>query len=187
MRPLGVERIHGVGPVTAGRLQGLGLHTCGDLQGLTKEELLGHFGSFGGALYRLCRGVDDRPVVTSWERKSLSVEETYIDDLPGVAECLGEIAPLHGQLVGRLERLRVRGDPVRGIKTLLVKLKFQDFQVTSVQAPGDRPDLEVYRELCKRAWQRGSRPVRLLGVGVRFRDEVAASGGQLTLPFAAVG
>ncbi len=187
LRPLEVERIHGVGPVTAGRLNDLGLRTCGDLQTLTKEELQRRFGSFGEALYRLCRGIDDRPVITSWERKSLSVEETYAEDLPGAAECLGEIEPLHGQLVGRLERLRVRGDPVRGIKTLIVKLKFQDFQVTTVQASGDRPDLEVYRDLCGRAWRRGARPVRLVGVGVRFRDEAAVSGGQLALPFAATG
>ena len=187
VRPLEVGRIHGVGPVTERRLQALGLRTCGDLRALSKEALQHRFGSFGRALYRLCRGVDDRPVTTSWERKSLSVEETYAEDLPGVDECLGEIEPLHGQLVGRLERARLRKDTARSVKTLFVKLKFQDFQVTTVQVSGDRPDLEVFRDLCLRAWKRGARPVRLLGVGVRFRDEVADAGGQLSLPFAATG
>ncbi len=187
VRPLGVERIYGVGPVTAGRLEGMGLRTCADLQALTKDELQRRFGTFGGALYRLCRGIDERPLVTSWERKSLSVEETYAEDLPGVDECLGEIAPLHGQLVGRLERLGGRGEPIRGIKTLFVKLKFQDFQVTTVQVSGDRPDLEIFLNLCRKAWGRGRRPVRLVGMGVRFRAESAPGGGQLTLPFAATG
>lgn len=187
VRPLEVGRIHGVGPVTERRLQALGLWTCGDLRALSKDELQRRFGSFGRALYRLCRGVDDRPVMTSWERKSLSVEETYAEDLPGIHECLAEIEPLHGQLVGRLERVRLRKDTVRGVKTLFVKLKFQDFQVTTVQAPGDRPDLEVFRDLCRRAWKRGTRPVRLVGVGVRFRDELADAGGQLSLPFAVAG
>jgi DNA polymerase-4 len=185
--PLGVERIHGVGPVTAGRLEAQGLRTCADLQGLSKDDLLRRFGSFGGALYRLCRGIDERPVVTSWERKSLSVEETYVEDLPGMDECLGEIAPLHGQLVGRLERLAGPGEPARGIKTVFVKLKFQDFQVTTVQVSGDRPDPELLRSLCRKAWRRGRRPVRLVGVGVRFADANATRGGQLTLPFAAAG
>jgi DNA polymerase IV len=194
VRPLGVERIHGVGPVTAGRMEALGLRTCADLQGLTKDELQHRFGSFGGALYRLCRGIDERPVVTSWERKSLSVEETYAEDLPGMDECLGEIAPLHGQLVKRLARLGERGErrgereePVRGIKTLLVKLKFQDFQVTTVQVSGDRPDLEIFQDLCRKAWGRGRRPVRLVGLGVRFAEACAGRGGQLTLPFAVAG
>ena len=187
VRALDVERIHGVGPVTAGRLRAQGLRTCADLQALAKDDLQRRFGSFGGALYRLCRGVDDRPVVTSWERRSLSVEETYVEDLPGADECLGEIDPLHARLVGRLERLGGGDAPVREIKTLFVKLKFQDFQVTTVQVSGARPDLELYRDLCEKAWRRGRRPVRLVGVGVRFRDEAAAAGGQLTLPFAIAG
>ena len=184
VRPLEVERIHGVGPVTAGRLRARGLRTCGDLQALSRDALRRHFGSFGEALYGLCRGVDDRPVVTSWERRSLSVEETYPEDLPGVTECLEAILPLRDQLLGRLGRLG-GGAPARGIRTLFVKLKFQDFQVTTVQVPGDRPDLAVFLDLCGRAWRRGSRPVRLLGVGVRFRDEAPAAGGQLALPFVA--
>lgn len=45
------------------------------------DELTRDFGSFGGRLYQLSRGIDNRPVRTERIRKSVSVERTYAEDL----------------------------------------------------------------------------------------------------------
>lgn len=56
----------------------LGIRTCGDLQYLTMAKLQKEFGpKTGQMLYRFCRGLDDRPVRTEKERKSVSAEINY--------------------------------------------------------------------------------------------------------------
>ena len=62
---LPVGRFHGIGPKTAERLDKLGIHTGADLQLLSLEELTGRFGSSGEWYWRICRGIDERPVRSS--------------------------------------------------------------------------------------------------------------------------
>ena len=60
------------------KLMSLGIRTCGDLQYMTMAKLQKEFGSkTGQMLYRFCRGLDDRPVRTEKERKSISAEINY--------------------------------------------------------------------------------------------------------------
>jgi len=56
------------------------------------------------------------------------------------------------------------------INKLFVKIKFADFQRTTVECVGYAPNMETYRRLMETGWLRASRPVRLLGVGVRLSD-----------------
>ncbi|RYZ65306.1 MAG: DNA polymerase IV, partial [Proteobacteria bacterium] len=76
MRTLPIEKIWGVGKVTAKKMHSLGFFTCGDLQRKSIAELTAFFGSWGAKLYDYSRGIDNRSVKESRERKSLSVEET---------------------------------------------------------------------------------------------------------------
>ena len=163
---LPVERIFGVGKVTARKLHEMGIATCADLQQWPIEELEARFGRFGRRLHELSRGIDDRPVKTVRRRKSLSVEDTFARDLPGVAACDAELVALHAELLRRLERLS--GGQDSRIASLFLKLRFDDFTTTTTQMPGFEPELTHYRELLRKAWLRGRRPVRLIGVGVRF-------------------
>ncbi len=78
---LPVEKIWGVGKVTAEKLKRKGLSTCGDLQKLSLKRLVDEFGSWGAQLYDYSRGIDHRVVKAERERKSLTVEETYNHDL----------------------------------------------------------------------------------------------------------
>ena len=168
VRTLPVERIFGVGKVTARKLHAMGIVNCADLQQWPAEELETRFGRFGRRLHELSRGIDDRPVTPVRRRKSLSVEDTFPRDLPDIAACDAELVPLHAELLRRLERLPDRR--VGRIVSLFLKLRFEDFATTTVQMPGFEPELALYRELLHKAWSRGSRPVRLIGVGVRFGD-----------------
>jgi DNA polymerase-4 len=163
---LPVERIHGVGQVTAAKLKRLGASTCADLREWSPDMLHRHFGAFGGRLYHLCRGVDNRPVTPERERKSISVEETYSEDLPDLHACLAELEPLVAMLEARIARAQAHG----AIHKLTVKLKFSDFRQTTVECRGHAPDRAVYARLLAQGHARRGLPVRLLGVGVGTSD-----------------
>lgn len=178
MPPLPVTRIPGVGKVTALHLDKLGITTCGQLQQQPLAELEFEFGSFGSSLYYLCRGIDERPVNASRIRKSLSVEDTFAQDLPTLDACLQAIPALYAELLKRLERAREQQRLLP--KALFLKLRFHDFVTTTVQTAATGPERGIYAQLCVQAWERGQRPVRLLGVGVQFEDPQKPE--QLVLP-----
>lgn len=172
---LPVNRLHGVGKVTAERLERLGIRTCAELRGWDRLALVREFGSFGERLGQLAWGIDERPVEVDSRRQSLSVEHTYARDLPDLAACLERLPPLLEELDGRLARL---DDSYRPDKPF-VKVKFHDFTQTTLEQAGAGRDLDGYRRLLGAAFARGARPVRLLGVGVRLLDR--RGGEQLEL------
>lgn len=180
VKALPVKRIFGVGKVTAKRLGELGVVNCQELQAFSEEQLTQHFGVFGQRLYELARGVDERPVSTNRTPKSLSVEETYAIDLPDLSRCLAEIPTLYEEFVARLETTQKRMN-LRS-RTLFVKLRFDDFETTTIQMAGTSPSEVGFAHLCEQAWQRGKRPVRLIGLGVQFFPLNAPE--QLELPLA---
>lgn len=60
------------------KLASLGVSMCGDLQQLSISRLQKEFGPrTGQTLFRFCRGLDDRPVRSEKERKSVSAEMNY--------------------------------------------------------------------------------------------------------------
>ncbi len=159
---LPVNKLFGVGSVTAARMRKLDLNTCGDLQKVPLPELTQHFGKFGVRLYELCRGIDERPVKVNRVRKSLSAERTYADDLPTFEACLTALAKLVLELEERIQRAECRA----AINQRTIKVRFAGFETTTVSSAGHSTTFEDYRELLHTAWQRQSKPVRLLGVGV---------------------
>ncbi|WP_460839552.1 DNA polymerase IV [Noviherbaspirillum agri] len=164
---LPVDKLFGVGKVTAKKLNKLGAFICADLRQWSIPELQHHFGKFGGELYGLCRGIDRRMVSPSRERKSVSVEETYVTDLPDLAACLRELPPLIDYLKQRIARAQAE----RHIRKLFVKIRFDDFRRTTAECVSATLDETLCRTLLEAAHRRSGRPVRLLGVGVRVEDE----------------
>jgi DNA polymerase-4 len=162
---LPVKKLHGVGKVTALKMKSLGISTCKDLQSIELDTLKKHFGSFGERLSNLSQGVDDRPVQTSRTRKSVSVENTYAKDLRAMEECLSELPELESKLEKRLSDLRSQYK----IHKQFVKVKFHDFEQTTVEMISSTLNSENFRSLCTEGVQRGDKPVRLLGVGIRLQ------------------
>ena len=78
-----------------------------DLRGVELEVLIDRFGKHGRILYEFSRGIDDRPVETHSERKSLGTENTYSEDLTDLAAHAGRGRP-HGAGGGGRPR-RARG------------------------------------------------------------------------------
>ena len=171
VRDLPVGKIFGVGKVTCQKLQGIGLETCGDIQQHPKVDLVTRFGKFGEHLYQLAHGTDNRAVKTTRQRKSLSVEHTFAQDLSDLTSCIEQLPKLAHELNQRLTRLEKHPS----IKNSFVKLKFHDFTTTTIECGVKEPAIDIYQKLCADAYKRGNRPVRLLGVGVRFHKEKKGS------------
>ena len=167
VQKLEVKRIFGVGKVTNEKLRRMGIITCGDLQQRDLIELVDKFGVFGKRLHDLSYGRDDRQVNSNSRRKSLSVEHTYSDDLPNQIACLAKLPDLLIELRSRLRRV----DSDYLVTKQFIKMKFNDFTATTVerQMVSGLP-VESFEALCQQAWIRGNRPVRLMGIGVRFID-----------------
>jgi DNA polymerase IV len=177
MPTLKIEKIWGVGKVTADKMHSLGLFTCGDLQKVSEFQLQEWFGKRGPELARLARGEDDRPVCPHSESKSLSVENTFNRDLPRVDDCLREIPPLYEDWLKRIEKSGHR----ENIRGHLVKLKWFDFKTTTHEMSAKRwPTQHDFETLLRRAWARRSVPVRLIGIGVRLEKETGALPAQLS-------
>ena len=166
MPSLPVRKLYGVGKVTARKMELLGIETCGDLQNFPKTDLIDMFGSFGDTLYTLCRGIDERPVQTESRRKSISVEHTFAEDLPSLDNCLSTLPELMDELQRRIDKSRKKVT----IGKQFVKIKFNDFVSTTVEQTGNTLDIDTFRTLCKTGFERGNKPVRLLGLGVRMKE-----------------
>lgn len=174
---LPVSKLHGVGKVTAAKMHGLGITTCAQLRALSEDELQERFGRFGQRLYQLSRGLDERPVQTERVRKSVSVENTYPRDLQDLDACLAELPDLVAQLDTRLQRL----DRPYTIHKQFIKVKFQDFSQTTVETLSSGTGMENFTALCAEGFARGSKPVRLLGVGVRLSPDSNADADPVTV------
>ncbi|WP_286237380.1 DNA polymerase IV [Neptuniibacter halophilus] len=174
---LPVKRLSGVGEKTAEKLHTLGVETCLDLRQIPLSRLIERFGRFGQRLFELARGIDERPVKVSRERKSVSVEHTYPRDLPDLPSCLEQLPQLMESLQQRYARL----DPPRQIAGAVVKIKFFDFIQTTAEYSVKQPELSHFRQLLSDAYLRGGRPVRLIGVGYRLQPASSDQPRQLSL------
>lgn len=163
---LPVKKLFGVGKVTAEKMAKIGIETCADLQKISNFDLVKRFGTFGDRLYKLCRGIDNREVKTERKRKSLSVENTFEKDLQAFEECEEKLKQVYQKLLSRAGKI----DELPEIKTLFVKIKFYDFKNTTIECPGDQPNYEIFHELLEKAVKRENKAIRLIGIGIRFKD-----------------
>src|SRR4029453_18428219 len=166
MKDLPVRKIWGIGEKSERKLEELGGKTCGELQRFSRPELVNVFGKFGLELYELCRGIDDRPVEPDGARKSRSTEETFALDRARLEQCEEKLEELFQDVMADL----AQKESTREITKIFVKLKFNDFTRTTAERAGLAPTLEAFRSLLSEAFARTGKPVRLIGVGVRFAE-----------------
>lgn len=171
VRQLPVRKLHGVGKATAARLKQIGVETCEDLRRFSLVDMNQHFGSFGGRLYEMARGLDPRPVEVNRRRKSISVENTYDNDLPDISAVPEQLPTLLNELQTQYEKINKE----YAVSKRFVKIKFSDFTQTTLEELCilNEPSLyapDYFVGLAVRAWRRAEKPVRLLGVGFRLHD-----------------
>ena len=165
LAPLPVQSLWGVGPKTAKKLETLGIKTIGALAQTPPETLEMMFGQHGPDLHRRALGIDNRPIETEQEVKSISNEVTFAADLVDEEHLLSVFRDLSEQVGRRLRKASLAGNTVQ------IKLRWADFttitrQTTLISATNlDQEIYETASALFKDNWPKG-KPVRLIGVGV---------------------
>lgn len=177
---LKVEQFWGVGEKTAQHMHKMGVFTGKQLRGLTLQQLTTQFGKMGKVFYDFARGIDDRPVVTEWVRKSVGCERTYIKDITRQEDMLAELSILADELESRLARNNFKG------RTLVLKVKFSDFRQTThsltenVVIEHKEKIMALVKELLNEV-DFQQRPVRLLGITVTNPVEEEGRRGPIQL------
>ncbi|MDX1390747.1 MAG: DNA polymerase IV [Rheinheimera sp.] len=182
VRTLPLKRLPGVGSKTAERLQQLGLNFCADIATAPLALLVKHFGAQADSLIKRSQGIDERPVCSREQRKSLGVERTLEHDLVQYTECVETLSQLLPQLQRRLEHYaNTAAGRLAPMQKVGIKLKFSDFRQTTVEKQGQPLQLDKLLPLLDEAWQRRQQQgVRLIGLQVGFKTDALQ---QLALPF----
>ena len=162
---LPIGQFFGVGKATEAKMKALRVKTGADLKLLSLEQLRQRFGKTGDYFYHVARGIDRRVVSNRRERKSISSETTFMEDLSDVEVMLKKLQELAE------ETLRTLAQKELTAMTLTIKVKYADFQQVTRSRTLTEPLAEVagikplLAELLAKT-EAGRRRVRLLGVGV---------------------
>ena len=173
LAPLPVEALPGVGPKTRERLNAEGVFTVGDLAAKPGEWAAARFGRNGDYMRRLALGLDERPVQTGRDAKSVSAETTLLRDTgdPDALDAL--VSGLSRDVSRSLER---RDLWARAVK---VKLRLSDFTTFTRQTTMPEPiqsasEIAAAASALVRAETAPGRLFRLIGVGASGFEEPSA-------------
>jgi len=170
VRPVSI--LPGVGPAMAASLQKAGFRTVGDLARADLKDLAGRWGAHGLRLHELAHGRDSRHVNPDEDRKGISAETTFNEDLTAIGELEDRLAPLCEKVARKARETGVAG------RVVTLKLRATDFRIVTrrktlpVATQTARTLFAVGRELLAR--EAGSKPWRLIGIGIA--DLVDAEG-----------
>ena len=191
---LKIEKIWGVGQKTAEKMHRMGIFTGLDLRNTSLSRLTQEFGKMGQVFYDFSRGIDNRPVISEWERKSVSCEQTFESDINENAAVTIHLYHTVLELVRRIEKNDFEG------RTLTLKVKFarereqtqqydkyQDFhQITrSITVDHVLRTKDEILPLAKQLMQQvefHSHPIRLLGLGVSNPGSPSSNGALASSP-----
>lgn len=164
--PLPVKRIWGVGKKTEQQLINYGINTIKEVRSQSPRWLTERFGKQGDHIYRLSQGLDKREVISDVKAKSISSENTFIDDIQDRELLLSYLSLLTEQVAARLRAKESKG------KTVNIKIRFHDFTtiVRSKTLPKSTCQTHelwlVVKSLFHTAMASNTNAVRLIGVGI---------------------
>jgi DNA polymerase-4 len=165
LSPLPADMLWGVGPKTFKRLSELGIHTIGDIAGWPENELIRLFGENGRDLSRHAKGIDNRPVETERETKSISQEVTFSRDVRDDKVLEKTLREQSAEVARQLRRNDLAG------KTIKLKIRWHDFTTLTRQTTLNHPtdqDEEIARTALGllKSVRKPNQYVRLIGIGV---------------------
>lgn len=167
--PLPVKRIWGVGKKTEQQLNNYGITTIKDLRNQSERWLIDRFGKQGDHIYRLANGRDKREVISDAKAKSISSENTFLEDISNKETLVAYLSHLTEQVAARLREKDRKG------KTVNIKIRFHDFSTitrskTLTESSNQTQQIwQAVKSLFNTAMMNvssGRVAVRLLGVGV---------------------
>ena len=160
-RPVGI--LPGVGPVFRKTLQSDGYSTVGDLAAADVRALAKRYGETGLRLHDLAHGRDARAVNPGHERKGMSAETTFNEDLISAEDLEAELWPLCEKLASKARRDGVAS------RVLVLKLRRTDFKIVTRRMSLPEP-VQTARALFAAARELMApelgRPYRLIGIGM---------------------
>jgi DNA polymerase-4 len=180
LRPLPVGKLPGVGKVNEEKLAKLRIKTVGELRGLAVATLEEEFGRYGVRLYELARGVDEHQVVPDRPTKSISVEDTFQEDV-----LLADTEPMIRRLAEKLWSAS-RKEP-RTPRTIVLKLKTREFKILTRSHTADNPPsscdelTDIALKLRDRVDLGPQQRFRLVGVGLSNFQDAGETKSQPTL------
>jgi DNA polymerase IV len=168
---LRLEKLWLVGPKTARDMNSVGIFTVRQLRACSLTTLTRLFGKRGQMFYNFSRGIDDSEVQVEHERKSVSCEATFENDIWKRSAVIIELYHIVLELMVRLSKNDFQG------RTLTLKVKFSDFTTVTRSITADKPlvrkndILPLAKKLLGRVSFSHDHPIRLIGLGVGRADE----------------
>jgi len=165
LAPLPTSSLWGIGPKTAERLSKLGIITIGDLASTPETKIKQIFGRLTLEMLVRASGIDNRPIITHHDAKSLSQETTFSRDISEEAKLKNTLRELSASIGRKLRESNLRA------QTIKLKIRWSDFTTitrqTTISQPTDQEQMiyEVSLSLLDKCWDY-RRPVRLIGLGV---------------------
>ncbi|MGA2515411.1 MAG: DNA polymerase IV [Thermodesulfobacteriota bacterium] len=169
--PLSVRKLWGVGPKTEAYLKKMGIHRVGELASLSLDRMIEEFGqSYGSYLYEASKGIDESPLVTHWEPKSISREATFQRDVDNWQVIAKTLAELTKEVVINMKEEGYQG------RTLTLKIRFNDFK-TYTRAKTLNKHADSEEEIRRAAFDclrriELTKKVRLIGVRVSHLKKI---------------
>ena len=162
---LSADMLWGVGPKTSARLTELGIYTIGDIANWPQEELINLLGENGRDLWHHANGMDDRPIVTEYETKSVSQETTFNVDVNDEKVLEKTLREQSSDVAKQLRKNDLAG------KTVKLKIRWSDFTTITRQLTlptSTNNEDEVFKAALKllHTVRKPNQFVRLIGVGV---------------------
>ncbi len=164
--PLPIKRIWGVGKKTEEQLHNYGIFTIQDIREQSERWLIDRFGKHGDHIYRLANGQDKREVISDVRAKSISSENTFVEDITNKDTLVAYLSHLTEQVAARLREKGRKG------KTVNIKIRYHDFttivrsKTLSAHTNQTQKIWQAVNSLFQTAIPSGQVAVRLLGVGV---------------------
>jgi DNA polymerase-4 len=168
LAPYPAGKIWGVGKKTEAKLLAMGIVSIGDIQKKSCAFLVDKFGTSGGDLYGLCRGLDDRQVENRGEARSISRENTFEKDTSDREQWKSTLLALAQDVARQARRSGCEG------RTVVLAYRSEDFTKHSRRKTLPSPTclanqifataLDLTESLPK-----GTR-LRLIGVGITGLD-----------------
>ncbi len=165
LSPLPADMLWGVGPKTSARLTELGIHTIGDIAKWPESEMIRMFGENGRDLARHSKGLDDRPITTERETKSISQEITFSRDVRDDKILEKTLYEQSAEVARQLRKNDLAGS------TIKLKIRWPDFttltrQITLQHRTDQKDEIASAALDLLKSVRKPNQAVRLIGVGV---------------------
>ncbi len=162
LAPLSIEKLPMVGKKTAAFLYDMGVRTVATLREMPVPFLISAFGKNGISLWNKAQGIDDSPIVSYSEQKSISTESTFEEDTIDVKR-------LKSILIAMVEKVAFQLREQKKLASCItVKIRYSNFDTETRQVhipytSSDHIILKVVQELFDKLYNRRML-IRLVGV-----------------------